>query len=250
MDEPAPNTAGPAADGGAEPRPGLLKRAFLRCDHRTRYGVSLLLFWPTCLGVRLRCALSTSQRLFTRITPHVILGAVPLTRASLIALSRSEHVRGIVNLCREFDWHGSWYSSAGMRQLWLPTIDYDTPAFSDCVAGANFISDCGARGETAYTHCKAGKGRSTTIVLAFLVLYRGMTPEGAHAHVKAIRPQISEKYTTHEIQRCWQLRQELDAGRLEMPEFRELLAALALPGSSADATSVLSEAAARRRRLH
>lgn len=31
------------------------------------------------------------------------------------------------------------------------------------------------RNESVYVHCKAGKGRSTTIVLCYLVMFRGMT---------------------------------------------------------------------------
>jgi len=39
-------------------------------------------------------------------------------------------------------------------------------------------------------HCKAGRGRSTTVVLCYLVKYKGMTPGEALAMVRGKRPQI------------------------------------------------------------
>ena len=42
-----------------------------------------------------------------------------------------------------------------------------------------------------YVHCKAGRGRSTTLVLCYLVSYGGYTPEDALEMVKGKRPQIS-----------------------------------------------------------
>ncbi len=56
------------------------------------------------------------------------------------------------------------------------------------------MTSCGAehadRGELTYVHCKAGRGRSTTVVLCYLVKYKGMTPGEALAMVRGKRPQI------------------------------------------------------------
>ena len=56
------------------------------------------------------------------------------------------------------------------------------------------MTSCGAehadKGELTYVHCKAGRGRSTTVVLCYLVKYKGMTPGEALAMVRSKRPQI------------------------------------------------------------
>ncbi len=39
-------------------------------------------------------------------------------------------------------------------------------------------------------HCKAGRGRSTTLVLCYLVAQMHMAPADAYAFVRAKRPQI------------------------------------------------------------
>lgn len=39
-------------------------------------------------------------------------------------------------------------------------------------------------------HCKAGRGRSTTLVLCYLVAQMHMSPADAYAFVRAKRPQV------------------------------------------------------------
>ena len=39
-------------------------------------------------------------------------------------------------------------------------------------------------------HCKAGRGRSTTVVLCYLIKHKGMAPLEALAMVRGKRPQI------------------------------------------------------------
>ncbi|PKA61139.1 Putative dual specificity protein phosphatase DSP8 [Apostasia shenzhenica] len=45
-------------------------------------------------------------------------------------------------------------------------------------------------GKTTYVHCKAGRGRSTTIVLCYLVQHRQMTPTMAYEYVRLSRPRV------------------------------------------------------------
>ncbi len=39
-------------------------------------------------------------------------------------------------------------------------------------------------------HCKAGRGRSTTLVICYLVREMGMSPQAAYAFVRQRRPQV------------------------------------------------------------
>lgn len=83
------------------------------------------------------------------------------------------------------------------------------------------IKENASHGQTTYVHCKAGRGRSTTIVICYLVSlwtqmkqlfflkfinqrafgflrlcggvqvqYKQMTPDEAYKHVKSIRPRV------------------------------------------------------------
>lgn len=55
-----------------------------------------------------------------------------------------------------------------------------------CTTAAEHIE----RGELVYVHCKAGRGRSTSLVLCYLIKHRGMAPLAALEFVQARRPQV------------------------------------------------------------
>ena len=46
------------------------------------------------------------------------------------------------------------------------------------------------RGELTYVHCKAGRGRSTTLVLCYLIRQMRMSPDEAFEFVRTKRPQV------------------------------------------------------------
>jgi protein-tyrosine phosphatase len=46
-------------------------------------------------------------------------------------------------------------------------------------------------GEYVYVHCKAGRGRSTTLVVCYLIRTFDMDPVTAYMHVRQRRPQVS-----------------------------------------------------------
>ncbi|KAF8412945.1 hypothetical protein HHK36_000917 [Tetracentron sinense] len=54
----------------------------------------------------------------------------------------------------------------------------------------NFLSENASCGKTTYVHCKAGRGRSTTIVLCYLVQHKQMTPDAAFEWVRSIRQRV------------------------------------------------------------
>ncbi|KAL2903119.1 putative dual specificity protein phosphatase DSP8 [Bienertia sinuspersici] len=67
------------------------------------------------------------------------------------------------------------------------------------------------RGWMTYVHCKAGRGRSTTIVLCYLVQHKQMTPEDAYNYVRSIRPRVQlasaqwqavKDYYNHVVKSC------------------------------------------------
>nr|GEY86909.1 putative dual specificity protein phosphatase DSP8 [Tanacetum cinerariifolium] len=75
--------------------------------------------------------------------------------------------------------------------LVIPTRDYlFAPSFYDIDRAVKFIHTNATSGKTTYVHCKAGRGRSTTIVLCYLVEYKHMTPDSALAFVRSRRPRV------------------------------------------------------------
>lgn len=73
--------------------------------------------------------------------------------------------------------------------LWLPTKDRYAPSRQQLLAGAKFIDTMVGQKVKAYVHCKAGHGRSPTLVAAYFIL-KGKSAKAALAAVRKKRPGI------------------------------------------------------------
>lgn len=73
---------------------------------------------------------------------------------------------------------------------WIPVVDGYSPNQSQLDMGTSIINDSVSSKDTVYVHCKNGHGRSPSLVIAYLMRFRGMTYEDAHSLVKEKRPEI------------------------------------------------------------
>ena len=150
-----------------------------------------VMFWPTLMWtLLLHNAMPDKRRWYDRVDAKVIIGALPLKR-QLDTLSRIERVTGVINFCDEFSGHPD-YERYGMRQLRLPTLDYCAPTTQQLEAGLDFIRRQPAGG-TVYVHCKAGRGRAGTMLMAYLMDERGLSPEKAQHALSEARPHVSPR---------------------------------------------------------
>jgi len=56
--------------------------------------------------------------------------------------------------------------------------------------GVGFIEMMNTNNKSVYVHCKAGRGRSTTLVACYLMKAKRLTPEEAYHYLKSKRPHI------------------------------------------------------------
>jgi len=91
-------------------------------------------------------------------------------------------------MCQEFRGPVDLYERCRIEQLWLPTVDFQAPSLEFVVDGVEFIQRNLEKGDSVYVHCKAGRARSATVVLCWMVKYRGMTVEQAQAKLLECRP--------------------------------------------------------------
>lgn len=102
-------------------------------------------------------------------------------------------VGGVVTLNEHYETlvPTSLYHAHEIDHLVIATRDYlFAPSLVDIYQAVQFIHKNASCGCTTYVHCKAGRGRSTTVVLCYLVQYKQMAPEDAYNYVKAIRPRV------------------------------------------------------------
>lgn len=96
-------------------------------------------------------------------------------------------------MCAEWNGHASHYDNSGIEQLHLPTADYTSPDFHSVRSGVDFIARFASEGRRVYCHCKAGRGRSAIIALAWLIHSRNLAPSDAEQHLMHCRPQVNRR---------------------------------------------------------
>uniref|UniRef100_A0A5B6ZZG9 phosphatidylglycerophosphatase n=1 Tax=Davidia involucrata TaxID=16924 RepID=A0A5B6ZZG9_DAVIN len=149
------------------------------------------LFYPTLLYNVVRNKIQAEFRWWDWVDKFVLLGAVPFPAD--VERLKELGVCGVITLNEPYETlvPTSLYQVYGIDHLVLPTRDYlFAPSLSDICQAVDFIHENTSRGQTTYVHCKAGRGRSTTIVICYLVQHKQMMPDVAYDYVKSIRPRV------------------------------------------------------------
>ncbi|KAJ9547902.1 hypothetical protein OSB04_020445, partial [Centaurea solstitialis] len=153
-----------------------------------------ILFYPTLLYNVFRNKIQSEFRWWDQVDQFLLLGAVPFPKD--VPRLKQLDVGGVITLNEPYETlvPTSLYRAHGIDHLVIPTRDYlFAPSFVDIDRAVNFIHKNASHGRTTYVHCKAGRGRSTTIVLCYLVAlveYKHMTPASALEYVRSRRPRV------------------------------------------------------------
>ncbi|KAM0845841.1 hypothetical protein ACQ4PT_056080 [Festuca glaucescens] len=149
------------------------------------------LFYPTLLYNVVRSKVQAEFRWWDEVDQFILLGAVPFRKD--VPRLQKLGVHGVVTLNEPFETlvPSSMYQSRGIDHLVIPTRDYMfAPSLVDINQAIDFIHRNTSCGRMTYIHCKAGRGRSTTIVLCYLVKYKNMTPTAAFEYVRSKRARV------------------------------------------------------------
>ncbi|KAH7477056.1 hypothetical protein PRIC1_001070 [Phytophthora ramorum] len=139
---------------------------------------------------------------WSRIEPNLILGALPLQNKNhLDQLMQVEGVKAIVTMNQPVELLPNLLSTpvspeewedAQIAQCFGSTGDFSPPTLATLERCVEFVHEqVDVLQNTTYVHCKAGRGRSTVVVVAFFIHHRNMTIEEAFEFVKTKRPHVS-----------------------------------------------------------
>lgn len=149
------------------------------------------LFYPTLFYNVVRNKIQSEFRWWDRVDEFILLGAVPFPTD--VPCLKDLGVHGVITLNEPYETlvPTSLYHAHGIDHLVIPTRDYCfAPSLSDICLAVDFIHENVLQGWTTYVHCKAGRGRSTTIVICYLVEHKQMTPDAAYDYVRSVRPRV------------------------------------------------------------
>lgn len=150
-----------------------------------------LLYWPTFTWNYLLGRVFHLRHWWDKVDDGLWLGAVPLRGDA--QKFKKLGITGVINLCDEYAGPIREYQREQIEQLHLPTVDFHPPTKDMIERGVDFIRQHLEKGGAVYVHCKAGRARSATVVLCYLVAIRNMTPKAAQQHLLERRPHINPR---------------------------------------------------------
>ncbi len=149
-----------------------------------------LLFYPTLAWNMLLGRWLKKRNWWDPIAPQVILGALPL--ASDVPKLAAAGVGAVVNTCEEYRGPQQAYKQWDIKQFYIPTVDFTHPSFEDVCKAVEFIDSQIQAKKSVYIHCKAGRGRSATVAICWLIKSRQITAEQAQIVLSEARPHVNQ----------------------------------------------------------
>ena len=131
----------------------------------------------------------------------VIIGALPFE--SHVEQFKTLGVTGIVNTCEEYGGPIAHYEAAGIVQLRVPTIDFTHPTLDSVEEAVEFIQQQADASGLVYVHCKAGRARSATIVVCWLIHAHGLSPQEAQIYLQQRRKHVNPRVFERAVVRAY-----------------------------------------------
>lgn len=138
---------------------------------------------------------------WTKIEPfNIYLGALPLKNKGHLQAIADLGVTHVLSVVEDFEMEDGWFNSPVTAEDWkaygiafenIPAVDFSPLSHSEIETGVDYLARMLGEGHTVYVHCKAGRGRSATIVIVYLMQFENLSFDDAFALVKEQRPQIN-----------------------------------------------------------
>lgn len=148
-----------------------------------------LIFYPTLLWNVVLGRWLKLRNWRDPIDDHVVLGAFPFSKD--VSELAAEGVKAVVNTCEEYAGPQKEYARYGIEQMRMPTIDFTHPSFVDVNRAVDFIQENVDAGKTVYIHCKAGRGRSATVAICWLMKSKQISADAAQKWLIEKRPHVN-----------------------------------------------------------
>ncbi len=138
---------------------------------------------------------------WTKIEPYnFYLGALPLKNKGHLEAIAHLGVTHVMSIVENFELQEGWINTPVLLQDWqekgigvtqIAAKDFSPLTASEIKQGIETLAALLEQGDNVYLHCKAGRGRSATIAIAYLMHYQSLSFDEAFHHVEKLRPEIN-----------------------------------------------------------
>lgn len=146
---------------------------------------------------------------YSVIEDNLLLGAIPMKEKHHFEELQKIGVSVILSVVEPFEFYihtvvgdpitpEDWkLAKMPLKQHVISTIDNLPVAFNLLDEGAEIIHQALAQQKRIYVHCKSGKGRSLSMLLAYYYRYQQMDIMTAYQKIKAARPVVVHPSSCH-----------------------------------------------------
>lgn len=129
------------------------------------------------------------HRWFDEIEPQLWLGGAP-TYARDYQFLLDHHINAVLDMRLEREGDQAFYDAHDIRYRRLGVLDAMVPSDEYLSEGADWIHEQITDGRTVLIHCAKGRGRSATLVAAYMMRYENRSFDEAKTIMSRIRPLV------------------------------------------------------------
>jgi len=129
------------------------------------------------------------NRWFDRITPQIWLGGAP-TYARDYQFLLDNGITAVLDMRAEREGDRAFYANHDIAYKRLAVLDATVPGDDYLSEGADWIDAQIDSGRTVLVHCAKGRGRSATLVAAYLMRHQDLPYDDCQTMMKEARPLV------------------------------------------------------------
>ncbi len=139
---------------------------------------------------------------FDQMTPQIWMGGAPTYDRDYEFLL-DVGVNAVVDVREEREDDRDLYRQNDIDYLKLKVLDVMVPSPEQMDEGSAFIRQHVENGDTVFIHCAKGRGRSATMLAAYLMRYEGLTYDEARQLMLSKRPLVNLQARHQRILEAW-----------------------------------------------
>ncbi len=127
---------------------------------------------------------------FSEIIPDLFLGGA-LTHPEDYSWLKNEGITAVLNMTSEWNDEEDFFTRKNIEYLKIPVNDLSAPSVIQILYGVEYLKTHSKLGNKILVHCAKGRGRSATVVCAFLMYDLKIDFEDANRILKNHRSLVS-----------------------------------------------------------